>query len=308
MLENKKDFLSVNDFQRETLYSLIELGVKMKSDKKSYSKSLEGKTLGMIFEKSSTRTRVSFEVGIYELGGMGLFLSSRDIQIGRGEPISDTAKVLSRYIDCIMIRTFEQSSVEELARTASIPVINGLTDLLHPCQAIADFQTILEHKGKLEGVNLAFIGDGNNVAHSLGLLASKLGVNFSIATPEGYEMDKTITAKILENAKESGSTIKITTDPVAAVERADVIYTDVWTSMGQEDETEQRLQAFDGFQINYELASVAKDDYIFMHCLPAHRGEEVSAEIIDSSHSVIFDEAENRLHAQKAIMYELMKD
>lgn len=307
MLDGKKDFLGVQDFSASTLMGLIELAMKMKKDKKAYADSLKNKKLGMVFEKSSTRTRVSFEVGIYELGGMGLFLSSRDIQIGRGEPIKDTARVLSRYLDGMMIRTFGQNIVEELAEYSSIPVINALTDLLHPCQVVADFQTILEHKKSLDGLKVVFVGDGNNVAHSLGLLSTKLGVDFAIAHPKGYEMDKTITEHIVSNGKESGATVIITNNPVEAVDGADVIYTDVWTSMGQEDEADERIKIFGDYQVNSELTKHAKDGYLFLHCLPAHRGEEVTEEIFEGKHSVVFDEAENRLHAQKAIMYNLMK-
>ena len=307
MLENKKDFLDTQNFTKDTLMGLIHLAVEMKKNKSKFANALSHKKLGMIFEKSSTRTRVSFETGIYEMGGMGIFLSSRDIQIGRGEPISDTAKVLSRYLDGIMIRTFKQEAVEELARESSIPVINGLTDFLHPCQAMADFQTILEHKGRIEGINVCYIGDGNNTVHSLGLLASKLGANFAIATPKNYEMDAGVTQKILDNAQKSGSRILITNNPIEAMKEADVVYTDVWTSMGQEEEAKIRMAAFQGFEVSSALTIHAKPDYIFLHCLPAHRGEEVSADIIDGPNSVVFDEAENRLHAQKAIMHELMK-
>jgi ornithine carbamoyltransferase len=307
MLENKKDFLDTQDFKKETLEDLIRLAVKMKKDKKKYQDSLKGKKLGMIFEKSSTRTRVSFEAGIYELGGMGIFLSQRDMQLGRGEPLKDTAKVLSRYLDGLMVRTFKQSNVEELAREGTIPVINGLTDLLHPCQAIADFQAIHELKGKLAGLKLCFIGDGNNVAHSLGLLASKVGMHYYIATPKGYEMKEEIVKQIESNSRTTGSRVDISNDPVRAVDKADVIYTDVWTSMGQEEETKKRLQDFQGFEINSKLVGSAAKDFIFLHCLPAHRGEEVSAEVIDGPHSFVIDQAENRLHAQKAVMYSLMR-
>lgn len=306
-LETNKDFLDTQDFSSKALLHLIELAVKMKKDKKSYSSALKNKKLGLIFEKSSTRTRVSFEAGIYELGGMSMFLSSRDIQIGRGEPIRDTAQVLSRYLDGIMIRTFKQSDVEELAKYATIPVINGLTDYLHPCQAMADFQTILEYKRKVDGLKFCFIGDGNNMAHSLGLLATKLGTDFAIATPEGYRMNDSVVQTMKENAKTSGSKIVLTADPKEAIADADVVYTDVWTSMGQEEETKTRLKAFQGFEITEGLTKLAKNDYIFMHCLPAHRGEEVSADVIDGPNSVIFDEAENRLHAQKAILHELLR-
>ncbi len=306
MIEGKKDFINTQCFSSNTLMKIINLGIEMKKNKKKYEKSLAGKKLGMIFEKSSTRTRVSFEVGMYELGGMSIFLSSRDIQLGRGETIGDTAKVLSRYLDAIMIRTYSQKDVEILAQEATIPVINGLTDLLHPCQAMGDFMTILEKKGRLKGLKLSFIGDGNNMAHSLGLLASKMGVNFAIATPPGYEMNVEITRQIFSNARESGSDVIITNEPFEAVEKADIIYTDVWASMGQESEREKRLKDFKDFEVNEVLVNHAKSDFIFMHCLPAHRGEEVSASVIDGEHSVVFDEAENRLHIQKAILFLLM--
>lgn len=307
MLQGQKDFLDTQNFSAETLERLIDLAIRMKKNKGRYSRSLAGKKLGMIFEKSSTRTRVSFEVGIQELGGSGLFLSSRDIQIGRGEPISDTARVLSRYLDGIMIRTYKQSDVEELSRAAAIPVINGLTDSLHPCQAMADFQTIREMKGKISGLKFCFIGDGNNMAHSLGLLATKLGVDFAIATPEGYRMDAGMVRAMEENARVSGSKMLVTTNPREAAEGADILYTDVWTSMGQESENEKRLRAFQGYGVNADIARLAKPDYTFLHCLPAHRGEEVSADVIDGPHSAVFDQAENRLHAQKAVLHELMK-
>jgi ornithine carbamoyltransferase len=263
---------------------------------------LKGKTLGMIFEKSSTRTRVSFEVGMYQLGGHALFLSKNDLQIGRGESIHDTAQTMSRYLDGIMIRTYAHRTVIDLARWATIPVINGLTDLSHPCQALADYQTILEHKGKLAGLKLAYIGDGNNMVHSLMIGAAKLGIHISIASPEGYDMDDTIIRQAQEIATVTGSKIVITRDPIEAVQDADVIYTDVWASMGFESEQQDREQAFKDFQVNEELVKHAKPDYLFMHCLPAHRGEEVSEGVIDGSNSIIFDQAENRLHAQKAVM------
>jgi len=307
MLEGKKDFLDTQCFSVETLMKIIYLGIDMKKNKKKYLKSLAGKKLGMIFEKSSTRTRVSFEVGMYELGGMSLFLSSRDIQLGRGETIEDTARVLSRYLDAVMIRTYSQKDIELFAKEATIPVINGLTDLLHPCQAMADFMTIFEKKGRIKGLKFCFIGDGNNMAHSLGLLATKLKMDFSIATPVGYEMDPEITKVIFENAKLTGSKVMITYNPKEAIDGADIVYTDVWASMGQEAEREKRLKDFKGFEVKKDLVSKAKEDYIFMHCLPAHRGEEVSSEIIDGKNSVVFDEAENRLHVQKAILYLIMR-
>lgn len=301
-----RDFLTLADYTTEEIAYLLDLAIKLKEQRKSgnVEQPLKGKTLGMIFEKSSTRTRVSFEAGIYQLGGTGLFLSSKDIQIGRGEPISDTAQVLSGYLDGIMIRTFSQAVVEELAEFSSIPVINGLTDLYHPCQVLADMQTIQEVKGKLDGIKVAYIGDGNNMAHSLMIGAAKMGMDISIAAPEGYQPEKSITNKAKSIAAKSE--IVVTESPLEAIKDADVIYTDVWASMGQESEQQQREKAFAGFQVNEELVAHAKSDAIFMHCLPAHRGEEVTAEIIDGKHSVVFQQAENRLHAQKALMTALM--
>lgn len=304
-----KDLLTLADYSPDTI---LELVTKAKDLKEAHLNGeiiapLKGKTLGMIFEKSSTRTRVSFEAGMLQLGGHALFLSSRDLQIGRGEPISDTAQVLSQYLDAIMIRTFSHDTVVELAEHANIPVINGLTDLYHPCQALADLLTILEVKGTLKGIKLAYIGDGNNVAHSLLIACSKLGIDIAIATPKNYEANQAVIELAQSFAKESGSEILLVNDPVAAVENADVIYSDVWTSMGQEEENEQRLKDFQGFQINQELVKHAKSDYIFLHCLPAHREEEVTAEIIDGDHSYVFQQAGNRLHAQKALLVEILK-
>lgn len=305
-----KDFLTLLDYSTEEITYLLELAKELKAKQKAGKtyRPLEGKVLGMIFEKSSTRTRVSFETGIYQLGGTGLFLSTNDIQLGRGETISDTAKVLSGYLDGIMIRTYEQADVEELAEYSTIPIINGLTDDFHPCQVLADLQTIEEVKGKLAGLKLAFIGDGNNMANSLMIGAAKMGIDFSIASPNAYLPQAYIVEKAKEIAKETEAKIELTTDPVVAVKDADVIYTDVWASMGQEEEQEKRLQEFADYQINQQLLEHAKSDYTFMHCLPAHRGEEVTAEIIDGDHSVVFQEAENRLHAQKALMVALMAD
>lgn len=303
-----RDFLMLVDFTKEELHYLINLAIDLKKKQKAGETHhiLKGKTLGMIFEKSSTRTRVSFEVGMYQLGGQGLFLSSNDLQIGRGETIWDTAQTLSRYLDGIMIRTFAHRKVVELARGATIPVINGLTDLSHPCQALADFQTIYEKKGTLEGLKMAYIGDGNNMAHSLMMGAAKLGMHMSIATPEGYEPDSDLVRQTQANAAETGSRLVICHDPKEAVADADIIYTDVWASMGQEAEQKDREVAFANFQVNDELAKYAKKDFQFMHCLPAHRGEEVSESVIDGAQSIIFDQAENRLHAQKAIMAAIM--
>jgi len=303
-----RDFLCLADFSREELQYLLDLAAELKTMQKEGIpyQPLLGKTMGMIFEKSSTRTRVSFEVGIYQLGGQGMFFSNRDLQIGRGEPISDTALVISRYLDGIMIRTFEHEKVEELALHAPIPVINGLTDKFHPCQVMADFQTIIEQKGKLEGLKLAYVGDGNNMSHSLLLGCAKMGMDIAIAAPEGYMPAADVVALAEKIAKTSGSKILITDHPVEAVNGADVVYTDVWASMGQEAEQEQRVKIFAPYQVDEKLVKHADQDYIFMHCLPAHRGEEVAAEVIDGAHSVIFDEAENRLHAQKAIMAAVM--
>ncbi|RIX47327.1 ornithine carbamoyltransferase [Paenibacillus nanensis] len=303
-----RDFLMLVDFTKEELHYLIDLAIELKRMQKAGETHhiLKGKTLGMIFEKSSTRTRVSFEVGMYQLGGHALFLSGNDLQIGRGETIWDTAQTLSRYLDGIMIRTFAHRKVVELARGATIPVINGLTDLSHPCQALCDFQTIYEKKGKLEGLKIAYIGDGNNMVHSLMMGAAKLGMNMSIATPEGYEPDADIVRQTMDNAAETGSRIVVCHDPKEAIADADIIYTDVWASMGQEAEQKEREIAFANYQVNDELVKYAKKDFQFMHCLPAHRGEEVSESVIDGPQSIIFDQAENRLHAQKAIMAAIM--
>ncbi|MGZ0043283.1 ornithine carbamoyltransferase [Paenibacillus ottowii] len=303
-----RDFLELDDYSPEEIQYLIELAIEIKRKHKNGEvyQPLKGKTLGLIFEKSSTRTRVSFEVGMYQLGGHALFLSKNDIQLGRGEPISDMAQVMSRYLDGIMIRTFGHDNVVELARYASVPVINGLSDLAHPCQVLADYQTLYEQKGKLKGLKLAYIGDGNNMAHSLLIGGAKLGVHVSIASPAGYEPDPSVVAASREIAKQTGSEIVITQSPQEAVKDADAIYTDVWASMGFEEEQKERELAFADFQVNEELVKLAKPDYLFLHCLPAHRGEEVSAGVIDGPHSVIFDEAENRLHAQKALLVALM--
>ena len=303
-----RDFLMLVDFSQEEILYLIDLAIELKQKQKAgiEHKVLQGKTVGLIFEKSSTRTRVSFEVGIYQLGGQGLFLSGNDLQIGRGETILDTAQTLSRYLDGIMIRTFEHHKVVELARGATIPVINGLTDLSHPCQALADFQTIYEQMGTFENVKLAYIGDGNNMVHSLMMGAAKLGVHMSIATPEGYEPDADIVAQTMAIAEETGAKIVVCRDPQEAIEGADFVYTDVWASMGQEQEQKERELAFANYQIDDTLVQYAKPEFKFMHCLPAHRGEEVTESVIDGEHSIIFDQAENRLHAQKAIMAAIM--
>lgn len=303
-----KDLLTLADFSKEEITYLLELADQIKQKRKNNEvyEPLKGKILGMIFEKSSTRTRVSFEAGMYQLGGTALFLSSNDLQLGRGEPISDTAKILSGYLDGIMIRTFSQQDVVELAENATIPVINGLTDDFHPCQVLADLQTIKEQKGKLEGLKLAYIGDGNNMAHSLLIGCAKMGLNIAVASPKSYQPKQDIVE--LATSFAAGTEVLVTEDPITAVKNADIIYTDVWASMGQEEEQLEREEAFIPYQVNKQLVSHAKSDVIFMHCLPAHRGEEVTAEVIDGPNSVVFQEAENRLHAQKALMVALMGD
>ncbi|AEY67803.1 ornithine carbamoyltransferase [Clostridium sp. BNL1100] len=303
-----KHLLSLNDLSTDEIHDLLKLSGKLKRQTKEGVQHhlLKGKTLGMIFTKSSTRTRVSFEVGMYQLGGYSLFLSSNDIQLGRGESIFDTANVLSRYIDGIMIRTFKQSDVEDLAKYGTIPVINGLTDEMHPCQILADLLTVYEHKGKLEGLKLAYIGDGNNVAHSLLHGCAKTGMDIAIASPKGYECDSRYVDEAKEAAKSSGSKVVLTQDPVEAIANADVVYADTWISMGQEDQKKEKLNIFMPYQINSQLFAKAKEDAIFLHCLPAYRGYEVTDDVIDGAQSVIFDEAENRLHAQKAVMATLI--
>jgi ornithine carbamoyltransferase len=302
-----KDFIEIHDYSADEIREIFEVARDMKANPDKYHDALKGQTLAMIFEKSSTRTRVSFEVGVFQMGGHALFLSSRDIQLGRGEPIYDTAKVLSRYVDGIMARTFAHKTVTELAEYGSVPVINGLTDLSHPMQALTDYFTAWEHFGDLKGRKLAYIGDGNNMAHSLMFGASKVGMNIAVATPAGYAPDPMIVAKSQADADHAGTKVIVTTSIDEAVKDADVVETDVWASMGQEEETEKRRKDFDRWQVDGRVMSLAKKEAIFMHCLPAHRGEEVAAEIIDSPQSVIYDEAENRLHVQKAVMYVLMK-
>ncbi|WP_018247460.1 ornithine carbamoyltransferase [Orenia marismortui] len=304
-----KDLLTIKDLSLEGIKQIFDLSAKLKKEKQEgiEHKILLNKTLGMIFAKSSTRTRVSFEVGIYQLGGQGIFLSSNDIQLGRGETIEDTAKVLSRYVDGIMIRTFAHSDVEELAKYADIPVINGLTDSYHPCQALTDLFTIKENKGELKGLKMTYIGDGNNMVNSLLLAAAKVGMDISIASPKAYKPQEDVVSVAKEIAQSTESKIEITNDILIAAKDADVLYTDVWASMGDEDEVEERQAAFANYQVNSEVMSVAKKDAIFLHCLPAHRGEEVTAEVIDGGQSIVFDQAENRLHVQKAIMATLME-
>ena len=306
---SQKHLLRLSDYTPDEILQVLSLALKLKKQLKEGVRPpiLAGKILAMIFTKSSTRTRVSFEAGIYQLGGTAQFLSSNDIQLGRGEPISDTAQVLSRMVDGIMIRTFKQSDVEDLAKYGTIPVINGLTDLLHPCQILADLQTYYEHKGSFKG-KMAFIGDGNNVANSLLVGCGKLGLDMTLACPEGYEPDAEVLAAAQQAASQSGAKLIVTHDPKEAAENADAVYTDVWASMGQESGAQDKYKHFTAYQVNAELMSLCKKDYIFLHCLPAHRSEEVTADVIDGPNSVVFDEAENRLHAQKAVMALLMQD
>ncbi len=299
-----RDFLSIADFSSEELRLLLDAAHDLKKDLKEGVPHavLQGKSLGMIFTKPSTRTRVSFEVGMYQLGGYPLFLSAQDIQLRRGETIPDTARTLERYLDGIMIRTFAQKDVDELAHYTLIPVLNGLTDLVHPTQAVADLMTIEEKLGRLASLKLAYIGDGNNVVHSLLQICAKMGLHTAIACPPGYEPDQDIVAEAQKDAVRAGVKIEIVEDPEEAAKGADVLYTDVWSSMGQEEEQRERAEAFRNYQINAQLLEKAEDNAIVLHCLPAHRGEEITAEVIDGPRSVVFDEAENRLHAHKAIM------
>ena len=301
-----KHLLKLLDLSGEQITELLNLGDQLKYEQKHGidHQRLKGQTLGMIFQKSSTRTRVSFEVGIHQLGGTGLFLSANDLQIGRGEPVQDTARVLSRYLDGVMIRTFAQQEVEDLAKFGSIPVINGLTDFCHPCQVLADLMTVREHKGGLAGLKLCYIGDGNNMANSLIVGGLKVGMNVSVATPKAYQPDGTV----LSFASAYGDKFSLTDDIHAAAAGADVVFTDVWASMGMEGEAQQRRAAFTGYQVNDELLSVCARDVMVQHCLPAHRGEEITADVFEAHAAEIFDEAENRLHAQKAVMVTLMRD
>ncbi|XXM74644.1 ornithine carbamoyltransferase [Lysinibacillus sphaericus] len=295
-----RDLLTWLDYTTEEVHELLTLSEQLKKD--PVSKKLEGKTLGMIFEKSSTRTRVSFEAGMLQLGGHAIYMNSRDIQLGRGESIADTAKVLSSYVDAIMIRTFEHEKVAALAEHASVPVINGLCDTYHPCQALADVLTIYELKGQLAGLKVVYIGDGNNVAHSFMILCAKLGMEVAVACPEGYEPAQEVIDSTVELAGQSGGSFTLTHDPAAAAAGADIVYTDVWASMGQEEEAAERLQIFEPYQVNEKLLAHSSPDVKFLHCLPAHRGEEVTGEVIDGAKSAVFQQAENRLHVQKAIL------
>lgn len=301
-----KHLLKMLDLSTDEIMEILNLADQLKYEQKNgiEHKRLAGKTLGMIFQKSSTRTRVSFETGMYQLGGQPLFLSSRDLQIGRGEPVQDTARVLSRYLDGIMIRTFEQAEVDALAEYGSIPIINGLTDFCHPCQVLADLMTIREYKNKLDGLNFCYIGDGNNMANSLTVGCLKVGMSVSLACPEGYYPDE----QIIEFAKQYPGKFRIVNSPVEAAKNADVLYTDVWASMGQEGEAEIRKKAFAGYQINDDVMAVTNPECMVLHCLPAHREEEITAKVFEEHANEIFDEAENRLHAQKAVMVMLMEN
>ncbi|HEV7670592.1 MAG TPA: ornithine carbamoyltransferase [Thermoanaerobaculia bacterium] len=301
-----RHLISIHDLSTSQVAGLFRLAADVKKNPAKYATALAGKTLGMIFEKSSTRTRVSFEVGTFQMGGHALFLSSRDIQLGRGEPISDTAQVLSRYVSGIMARTFAHQTVTDLAKYGSVPVINGLTDDLHPCQGLTDYFTLTEIFGDLKGRKIAYVGDGNNMAHSLMFGAAKCGMNIAIASPQGYKVQEKYLAQAREDATAAGTTIELTEDPRQAVVDADCVTTDVWASMGQEAEAAIRLQAFEGYEVDVSMMALAKKDAVFLHCLPAHRGEEVSAEVCDGPQSRIFDQAENRLHTQKAILLWLM--
>jgi len=303
-----KSLASLCDLAREEIEQILKTSelLKLQNFRDEAHPLLKGKTLAMIFEKASTRTRVSFEVGMWQLGGYALYLSASDLQLGRGETIGDTAQVLSRYVDGIMARVFSHQTILGLIKGSRVPVINGLSDYSHPCQGLADLFTVYEKKGRLSGLKLAFVGDGNNVAHSLLYGCSKTGMNIVIGCPEGYEPKAEVVSRSAEEGRKNGSTVKVTNDPQEAVKGADVIYTDVWTSMGQEKEKEERIKSFKPYQVNPDLVKMAKEDYIFMHCLPAHRGEEVTNEVADSRNSVIFDQAENRMHTQKALMALIM--
>ena len=298
-----RHFLTLADYTKDEILEILELAAKIKNEtkNKNFKEYMPKQTLGMIFEKSSTRTRVSFETGIYQLGGIGLFLSSNDIQLGRGEPMSDTSRVISRMVDMVMIRTFEQSKLEEFAKYSKVPVINGLTNEYHPVQLMADYMTIQE-AGLEKDLVVAYVGDGNNMAHSWLNMAAKLGFELRISTPKGYEVDENILNNALEDAKQSGAKISVGNDPKEAVKNATVVTTDTWVSMGQEDEKEQRLKDFDGYIVDNNMMKIASPKAIFLHCLPAYRGYEVSEEVMESEQSLIFQEAENRLHAQKGVM------
>lgn len=305
----KKDLLKIDNFTKEQILEILNLADQLKYEQKHgiAHPHLQGKTLGMIFEKASTRTRVSFETGMYQLGGNALFLSYKDLQSERGEIVEDTARTLSRYVQGMVIRSFSQKELETFAKYATVPVINGLTNDEHPCQVLADLMTIRENKNILEGLKVAFIGDGHNMAHSLMIACLKVGMNFTIASPEKYMIDKAYIERAKEIAEKENVKFEMTTSPEEAVKNADIVVTDVWTSMDQEDETEERLAAFEGYQINTELLKLADENAIVLHCLPCHRGQEITSEVMDDYSDIIFDETENRLHVQKAVLCKLMK-
>ena len=304
-----RDFLRVNDWAPDELLFVLELADRLKSRQREHidHRHLEGRTLGMIFQKPSTRTRVSFEAGMFHLGGTALYLAAGDLQLGRGETIKDTARVLSRYLDGIMIRTFAQADVDELAAHADIPVINGLTDEFHPCQALADVMTIRERLGEFDGVRVAYLGDGNNVCHSLMVACAKLEMDFVAATPEGYEPDETVVGWAREAAEASGGSVEVAHDPRAAAQGADVLYTDVWTSMGQEEERDRRVRDLEAYRIDDGLVALASERAIVLHCLPAHYGEEITEEVLYGPRSAVWDQAENRLHSQKALLASVIR-
>jgi ornithine carbamoyltransferase len=304
-----RDFLRVNDWAPDELLFVLELADRLKARQREHidHRHLEGRTLGMIFQKPSTRTRVSFEVGMFHLGGTALYLAAGDLQLGRGETIKDTARVLSRYLDGIMIRTFAQADVDELAAHADIPVINGLTDEFHPCQALADVMTIRERFGEFDGVRVAYLGDGNNVCHSLMVACAKLGMDFVAATPEGYEPGETVVGWAREAAEASGGSVELGHDPRAAAQGADVLYTDVWTSMGQEEDRDRRVRDLEAYRIDDVLVALASERAIVLHCLPAHYGEEITEEVLYGPRSAVWDQAENRLHSQKALMASVIR-
>jgi ornithine carbamoyltransferase len=304
-----RDFLRVNDWAPDELLFVLELADRLKARQREHidHRHLEGRTLGMIFQKPSTRTRVSFEAGMFHLGGTALYLAAGDLQLGRGETIKDTARVLSRYLDGIMIRTFAQADVDELAAHADIPVINGLTDEFHPCQALADVMTIRERLGEFDGVGVAYLGDGNNVCHSMMVACAKLGMDFVAATPEGYEPDETVVGWAREAAEASGGSVEVAHDPRAAAQGADVLYTDVWTSMGQEKERDRRVRDLEAYRIDDGLVALASERAIVLQCLPAHYGEEITEEVLYGPRSAVWDQAENRLHSQKALLASVIR-
>ncbi|MDD5653838.1 MAG: ornithine carbamoyltransferase [Candidatus Omnitrophica bacterium] len=303
----KKDLVSLQDLTSSEIEGIFTLTDQLKKNKQKFKAVLAGKTLALIFQKPSNRTRVSFDVGMYQLGGNSVYLAPNEINLGVRESIEDVAKTLSRYVDGIVLRTFAHKNVVDLAKFATVPVINGLSDFSHPCQGLADIYTIREKFKKIKGKTLAYVGDGNNVAHSLLFAAAKSGMNMQVGTPKGYEPQESVVAESEKQAKANKATVKIFNDPISAVSGADVIYTDVWASMGQEEEAAKRKEIFKDFQVNKNLVSKANKGYLVMHCLPAHRGEEVSAEVMDSAHSVVFDQAENRMHVQKAILIKLLR-